>query len=159
LLQPFDIRKRRDIAKDNNCSVELEHHVRKGSSREGYTIEDARGAVALINGCRSARVFNTMTRDEGERAGVEKHRSYFRIDNGKSNLAPPPDESEWRRYVSVDLENATEDCESDRVGVPVRWTWPDPLDKLSTHDLLAAQKAVSAGGPWRRDAQVKAWGR
>jgi hypothetical protein len=37
------------------------------------------------------------------------------------------------------------------------WKWPDPMDALTVHDLRAAQKAVSEGGPWRRDSQAKNW--
>jgi hypothetical protein len=146
------------IAEHGPCAIDLAHHVRKGGSRDGgHTVDDARGASALINSCRSVRILNTMTREEGEKAGVERHRSYFRIDNGKANLAPPPEKSEWRRFVSVDLDNATAESDSDRVGVVVEWIWPDPMDALTTHHLRLAQKAVSEGGPWRKDSQAKKW--
>jgi hypothetical protein len=98
-----------------------------------------------------------MTSEEGEKAGVDRHRSYFRIDNGKANLAPPPEKSEWRKFVSVDLDNATEESEADRVGVVTAWCWPDPMDSLTTHHLRLAQKTVSEGGPWRKDSQAKKW--
>src|SRR5262249_32087693 len=40
------------IAERQNCAVKLEHHVRKGAAgHNGYTVEDARGAGALINSC------------------------------------------------------------------------------------------------------------
>jgi hypothetical protein len=145
------------FAEQGRCAIDLCHHVRKGGSLAGHTIEDARGATAIINSCRSVRVFNTMTKEEGEKAGVEKHRSYFRIDNGKANLAPPPDKSEWRKFVSVDLDNATEESEADHIGVVTMWQWPDPMDKMTVHDLRRAQKAVSQGGPWRKDSQAKNW--
>src|SRR5262249_35496446 len=80
------------IGERQNCAIGWPHHVRKGASggrNEGHTVEDARGAGALVNSCRNVRVLNTMTKDEGEKAGVERHRSYFRIDNGKANLTPP----------------------------------------------------------------------
>jgi len=146
------------IAEQQNCAILLEHHVRKGAAgNDGYTVEDARGAGALINSWRMVRVFNTMTKDEGEKAGVERHRSYFRIDNGKVNLTQPPEKSEWRKFVSIDLENAKEDCPSDRVGVVTQWKWPDPMEDLTIADLCAAQKTVNEGGPWRADSQAKDW--
>ena len=146
------------IAEQCNCAIELIHHVRKGASgRDGYTIEDARGATAMINSARSARVLNTMSKDEGERAGVDRCRSYFRIDGGKQNLTPPPEHSEWRRIISVDLDNATADIEADRVGVVVVWNWPDPFDKVTVRDLRRAQEAVSRNGPHRKDSQAKNW--
>src|SRR5262249_13369612 len=43
------------IPQRQKCAVELEHPVRKGPSggrNDGYTVEDARGAGALINSCR-----------------------------------------------------------------------------------------------------------
>jgi hypothetical protein len=146
------------IAERRSCAVGLEHHVRKGSSgHNGYTVEDARGAGALINSCRVVRVLNTMTKDEGEKAGVERHRSYFRIDTGKVNLAPPPEESEWRKYLSIPLDNAKGDCPEDWIGVVTAWDWPDPMASLTVADLIAAQNAVSKGGPWRKDSQAKEW--
>jgi hypothetical protein len=147
------------IAEHQKCAVVLLHHVRKGGpgGRDGFTVEDARGAGALINSCRSVRVFNVMTKEEGEKAGVERHRSYFRIDSGKTNLAPPPEDSQWRKIMSVDLDNATEDCPADRIGVVTPWEWPDPLATITVADLRAAQKAVSEGGPWRKDSQAKNW--
>src|SRR5262249_7773359 len=101
------------IAERQNCAGMLVHHVRKGGGN--YTAEDARGAGALINSCRNVRVLNVMTKDEGKKASVERHRSYFRIDNGKANLAPPSEESEWRKIVSVDLGNAAGDCPADHI--------------------------------------------
>jgi AAA domain len=142
---------------EHGCAIDLSHHVRKGGSRDGHTIEDARGAVALINSCRSVRVLNTMTREEGEKAGVERHRSYFRIDNGKANLTAPPEQSEWRKFTSVNLDNATAESPADHVGVVILWKWPNPMEALTVHDLRMAQKAVSEGGPWRRDSQAKNW--
>jgi len=145
------------VVAEIGCAVDLSHHVRKGGARDGHTIEDARGASALINSCRSVRVLNTMTKEEGEKAGVERSRSYFRIDNGKANLTPPPEQSEWRKFVSVELDNATPESDADRVGVVAAWTWPDPMASLTTHHLRMAQKAVSDGGPWRKDTQAKNW--
>jgi hypothetical protein len=148
------------IGESQNCAIGLPHHVRKGASgghNGGYTVEDARGAGALVNSCRDVRVLNTMTKDEGEKAGVERHRSYFRIDSGKTNLAPPPEDSEWRKIVSVDLGNAMGDCPADRVGVVTSWEWPDPLATLTIADLIAAQKAVSKDGPWRKDLRAGNW--
>jgi hypothetical protein len=146
------------IAERQNCAILLLHHVRKGGAgHNGYTVEDARGAGALINSCRSLRVFNTMTKEESEKAGIDQPRSYFRIDSGKVNLAPPPEESEWRKFVSVPLGNAMGDCPEDRIGVVTLWDWPNPMENLTVADLHAAQKAVNTGGPWRKDSQAKDW--
>ena len=93
------------IAETANCAVEVVHHVRKTNGAE-LTADDARGAVALIGAARSVRVLNP---DEPGRSGEGRHRRstsaglYFRVDNGKANLAPPADNASWRQLVSVGL--------------------------------------------------------
>lgn len=146
------------LADRTNIACELVHHVRKGQSGQGeFTVEDSRGASAFRDAVRSARVLNGMTKEEAEKAGVPSHRAFFRVDNGKANLAPPPETTEWRQIMSVDLGNSEGNSPSDHVGVVVPWTWPSPLDDVTTHDLRAAQQAVSEGGPWRENHQAKDW--
>jgi hypothetical protein len=137
------------IADDTGCAVELVHHVRKTNNAE-VTVEDGRGAVALLSAARSARVLNVMTEDEGARAGVEHRRLHFRVDNGKSNLAPPPEKSDWYKLANVELGNG------DKVGVVTEWTWPNALDQVTVADLRAVQKIVE-GGRWRENTQAKEW--
>ncbi|MCJ2036469.1 AAA family ATPase [Methylobacterium sp. J-068] len=145
------------IAEETNCSIELVHHSRKTNGNE-VTVEDSRGAVALLSAARSARVLNQMTKDEGERAGVEFRRLHFRVDNGKANLAPPPEGSMWFKLESVDLGNGNGMLGSygDRIGVVAQWQWPDPMADVSVKDLRAAQTAVSAGR-WRDSHQASDW--
>jgi len=143
------------IANDAQCAIELVHHSRKTGGGE-VTIEDARGASALIAASRSARVINPMSPDEAARAGVDNPRAYFRSDNGKSSMSPPSDKATWFRLVSVDIGNASEDEPGDHVGVVEAWTWPDPLDEVSVHDLRAVQ-AIVAGGSWRANIQAADW--
>jgi hypothetical protein len=124
-----------DIADTTNSAGELYHHVRKGHSGQGeYTIEDGRGAVALRDAVRSARVGNVMSDKEAEDSGIERRRrrSYFRIDNGKTNLSAPSDKTDWRYITGVRLGNATDDDPEDDVGVVTAWAWPNPLDGAET---------------------------
>ncbi|MBA9069930.1 hypothetical protein FHR71_003691 [Methylobacterium sp. RAS18] len=144
------------MAEETNCAVELIHHARKTNGAE-VTIEDSRGAVALLSAARSARTLNGMTKEEAERAGVESRRAYFRVDNGKANLAPPPEGSTWFKMESVALGNGPLNSDGDHIGVVTNWTWPDPLESLSVADLQAAQAVVRAGGPWRENIQAKDW--
>ncbi|MFZ5675868.1 MAG: AAA family ATPase [Pseudomonadota bacterium] len=133
------------------CSVELVHHVRKASQGQSeHTVEDGRGAVALLAAARSARVLNRMTKEEGETAGVENHRQFFRIDNGKANLAPPADKTTWHQIESVELPNG------DNVGVVTSWKWPDPLADMTVGNLLDVQKAID-GKNYRRSPQSPEW--
>lgn len=143
------------IADRANISVELVRHTRKANGAE-TTVEDGRGASALLYAARSARALNVMTKEEADRAGVERHRSYFRVDNGKANLAPPPEGSDWFQMIGVDLENGDAFNESDQVGVVTRWQWPDPFEGVQAADLLAVQRKVD-GGLWRENSQAKEW--
>ena len=148
------------IADECNCSVELVHHVRKpanGSASE-YTIDDARGAVALIGAVRSARVLNAMSREEAEKAEIDPkdRRSYFRVDDGKANMAPPVETAVWRRLVGVPLDNGTEDEPGDWVGVATAWEMPGALDGLSTASLRLVQDKIAAG-EWAESIQANDW--
>jgi len=149
------------IAEQTGCAFELVHHVRKGIGTPGNTtVEDGRGAGSLLAAARSARVLNQMTKEEAERAGVENHRAHFRVDNGKANLAPPPDRSAWYRLASVSLGNGPESFSfmdlSDHVAVVEPWEWPSAMDDVTVDDLRRAQRAVE-GGRWRENPQAADW--
>ncbi len=142
------------IADRTGCAIELVHHVRKTGGAE-ITAEDGRGASALIAAARSVRVLNPMTDDEAARAGVDKRRAFFRVDNGKANLAPPPDASEWFKLESVSLGNGAGGAD-DKIGVVIPWKWPNAMDGLSIADLRAVQEKI-AGGEWAENSQSTNW--
>ena len=145
------------IADECDCAFDLIHHVRKTNGAE-VTVEDGRGAVALLSASRSARALNRMTQEEAERAGVVDPRFFFRTDNGKANLAPP-DKTQWFQLRDVPLGNGDPDLpfyNGDRVGVAEPWTWPDAMAGISTNDLRAVQKAVEAAR-WRENVQAADW--
>lgn len=138
------------IAEEANCAIDLSHHTRKTGGNEA-TVEDGRGASALLAAVRSARILNSMTAVECDLFGVDNRRRFFRVDNGKANLALPPDKTDWRQMQSVELGNG------DHVGVVTVWRPPDPFEEISGRDLFNAQTEVAKGGPWRRDQQSPAW--
>jgi hypothetical protein len=142
------------IAEKANCAVELVHHVRKTNGAE-ITVEDGRGASALIAAARSVRVLNPMSKDEAASAGVEveRRRFFFRSDIGKANLAPG-EKAVWFNLVSVSLENGPDG--GDKVGVVTKWDWPNPLDGVTVATLRAVQAAV-AHGRWRENVQAGDW--
>ena len=147
------------IADECDCAFDLIHHVRKTNGAE-VTVEDGRGAVALLAACRSARALNRMSKDEAARAGIEadKTRLFFRAENGKGNLAPP-EKAEWFQLRSVPLGNGEPDLpfdNGDQVAVATSWTWPDALEGRTVRDLLAVQRAVD-GGKHRADVQASEW--
>lgn len=149
-----------NLADYTGCAIELVHHARKTGGNE-VTMEDARGAVALLAKVRAGRVLNQMTREEAERAGVETRGTYFRVDRGKGNLSPPStDASDWFHLASVDLENGRAGA-SDSVGVVTPWQWPDAFAGIGVAELRAAQSEVAgcmaAGARFRLNVQAKDW--
>src|SRR5262249_19847842 len=102
------------------------------------------------------RVLNSMSKDEGERAGVENHRLYFRAYNDKANLAPPADVSDWYRLDSVDLENGTALGPGDSVGVARQWQWPDAMAGVTGTDFELVAQAIRRG-KWREHPTAAAW--
>lgn len=146
-----------EIADVTNCAIELVHHSRKTNGAE-VTVEDGRGAVALLAKARSARTLNGMSEEEAAKYGVENRRLHFRVGNGKANLHIPSDKADWYRLASVDLGNGPmAGLGGDSIGVVTRWKIPNPLEGVTTADLRAAQNAVAAGGPWRENSQASDW--
>jgi len=145
----------RRVADEANCAVDLVHHVRKTGGAE-ITVEDGRGASSLIAAARSARVLNPMSAEEAAQASVENRRGYFRCDNGKANLAPPSEKSDWFKIVSQPLDNGQGEGPGDFVGVVTPWEWPNAFDGVTVHDLRKAQEAFPRDG-LRKDMQSKDW--
>jgi hypothetical protein len=149
-----------DIASETRAAVELVHHTRKGASGTAteHTVEDGRGASALLAGARSARVLNGMSKEQGEKAAVDNHRLFFNVSNGKANLAPPPDKADWYRLIGVPLGNGGSNPfdQGDTIGVVVKWEWPDAMADVSVGHLREVQKKVAAGR-YRENHQAKNW--
>jgi hypothetical protein len=135
------------IAEFGNCAVELVHHIRKpGAGVSADTdVNDARGASALIGGVRSARVLNAMSKDEAATFGIEDRFAYFRVDNGKANLAPRSDDAVWRHIVGYDLGNGEGNTAGDSIGVVEAWELPGIFAGTPRDALAQAQRIFSAG--------------
>jgi AAA domain len=145
------------IAEVANCSVMLVHHVRK-TGGESVTVEDGRGASALLAAARTARTLNSMTPREAEDAEVAEkdRRLHFRADIGKANLTRPAEQADWFKLVSIDLQNNEVGFGGDEVGVVTAWNYPQADEaKIAVSDLAKMKDAINAGGPWRADAQAK----
>jgi AAA domain len=137
------------IADVTGCAIELVHHARKTAGAE-ITVDDGRGASALLAKARSARVLNGMTPDQAARAGVENSRSYFQVSNGKANLSPGSDKAEWYQRIGVEIGNG------DSVVAVTPWKWPDAFDGVTVHDLRAVQDKIAAGH-YRESPQSTEW--
>ncbi len=138
------------IADICDCSINLVHHIRKLNGTEA-TAESARGAISLIAAARSVLVYNRMSADEADRAGLtpEDASFIFRTTNDKANLAPP-EKADWYRMNNVDLDNG------DKVGVACPWRWPDAFDGVSVAHLRRAQLII-AEGDYRESSQSQDW--
>ncbi|WP_203309626.1 AAA family ATPase [Sphingomonas beigongshangi] len=133
------------VAKNAHAAIGLAHHVSKAGAGE-VTALSGRGAVALVNACRSVMVLNRMSEEEAKRYGIEdeKRRRYFRVYDDKNNRAPPSDKSDWFTMASVSLGNGVND-EGDNMGVVLPWSPPDAFEGISVDHLRQVQAAIAAG--------------
>lgn len=148
------------VAKNAKCGIGLAHHVSKAGAAE-VTALSGRGAVALINACRSVMVLNRMGEDEARMWGIEdeRRRRFFRVYDDKNNRAPPSDKSDWFTMASVSLGNGEND-EGDNMGVVIPWSPPDAFEGVTADHLLTVQHVIAGKeGPhrYRADSQAKAW--
>jgi hypothetical protein len=143
------------IADRGNCAVHLVHHTPKMAGAE-VTAESARGGKAFADACRVIRPIHRMSKEEGEKAGVENHRLYFRCLNDKATLQPPADSSNWFKLRSVDLGNGNLGAPGDSVGVVTAWEWPDPLAGITGADFDRVAAAIRRG-KWRESPQALKW--
>ena len=143
------------LADYTGCAVLLVHHARKTFGNE-VTIDDARGASALMAAARIGRVINPMTREEATKAGLPGPRSHFRVTNGKSSLSKPADAHTWFEIRSVDLYNGPDGAPGDSVGVVTPWAWTTAGGSVEPSEILAVHEAM-AGSEWRRSSQAPSW--
>ena len=146
----------RRVCDATDCSVGLVHHIRKSNGDEA-TVDSVRGAGSLIGAARAARVINKISQEDALKLGVSEQESLgiFRVDDGKSNLAPPAAHAVYRRMVGVPLPNG------EYVGVATSFAMPDLFDGISSKDALAVQRLVGeaeqADEPYRSDVRAKNW--
>lgn len=154
-----------------NCAIDAVHHTRKLNGAEA-TIDDSRGASALLGATRSMRALTRMNESEGSKLGVkDEHRSFFRFSDVASNMAPVSGElTRWFRLASVNLENGAvgDDGDAtdravggDRVGVVTVWDFEEGRDKALAEIVTPdnEEKALAAIGAneWRRDTRAANW--
>lgn len=144
------------IADRTNCAIELVHHTRKLNGADA-DVDSMRGASAIAGAVRSARALNVMSADEARDCGVpdEERRSYVRIDNAKSNMAPL-EAAKWLKLVSVIIGNDTPDRTTDIIAVAESWERPNALDGITVSDLVRVQQALHQK-QLRENAQSLEW--
>jgi hypothetical protein len=140
------------IANETNSAGEIFHHPGKPKPGQAETsVEDGRGASAILWAVRSARVVNFMTPAEASGFGISEddRRQHIRIANGKANMAPVG-KAEWIKIEVETLPNG------DNVAVAGRWTPPNPFDGISTADMELARK-LAATAEFRADSRSPQW--
>lgn len=140
------------IANRTNSAGEVFHHP--GKAKPGQvdtTVEDGRGASAILWAVRSARVFNFMTPDEAGKLGMaeDERRLHIRIANGKANMGPLG-KAKWMRLLVENLANG------DQVAVASPWEPPDPFRGVTTADMELA-RSLAATGEYRADTRSPKW--
>ncbi len=144
-----------EIAEETRIAIELVPHLRKGNGTAGA--DEIRGASSFIGAVRAARIVKRMTDDEARKAGIKDPcRPFVRVDNAKSNMAPPAGKTIWRKLVGVDLGNSTDTRPSDWVAVAEEWCWPDLFDDVTVNVLKEVQHRVAAG-KFKHNVQAPDW--
>ena len=140
------------IANSTNSAGEMFHHPGKAKPGQPDTsVEDGRGASAILWAVRSARVFNFMTPDEAAKLGMteDDRKLHIRIANGKANMGPLG-KAKWMKLVVEDLING------DHVAVASPWSPPDPFENVTTADMELARTLAGTGG-YRADKRSPKW--
>jgi hypothetical protein len=149
------------VADLGDCAVHLVDHTRKMGPDGEVTTESARGGKAKTDACRVVRAVNRMTKEEGEKAGVENYRLYFRTYNDKANLQPPADKSDWFELQNVWLGNGPLGAPGDGIGVVTTWQWPDATAGITGADFDKVAAVIRGGTPqktkWRENVQARYW--
>jgi AAA domain len=133
-------------------AVDMVHHPRKLAPGESSTtVDDARGASAVLGAVRVARTLNFMTTAEAAQLGIaeDDRRRHVRIENGKNNPGPIG-KAHWARIETEILPNG------DEVAVSSSWTPPNPFDGVTVDDLRLVQKVVKTG-EFRADSRSPDW--
>jgi hypothetical protein len=140
------------ITSETNSAGEIFHHPGKAKPGQAEnTVEDARGASAIIWAVRSARVFNFMTTDEASKLGIseEDRRKHIRISNGKANMAPLGG-ADWIKIWVENLPNG------DEVASSSRWSPPNPFEGVTVADMETGARLAATGG-YRADSRSPMW--
>ena len=144
------------VCDKTDCAMVLTHHVRK-SNGDDATVDSIRGAGSLIGAARAARVVNKVSMEDAMKLGVNEKEALgiMRVDDAKSNLAPPADKAVYRRMHGVLLPN------QEYVGVAIPFKMPDLFDGVKAKHAMLVQRAVGVaeenGDPYRENVRSKNW--
>jgi AAA domain len=140
------------IARATNSAGELFHH--SGKPKPGQTettVEDGRGASAILWAVRSARVLNFMTPEEAARLGIgeDDRRLHIRVANGKANFGPLG-RAKWMKIEVENLPNG------DQIACAISWTPQNAFRGVTTADMHECRKLAQTGA-FRTDIRSPSW--
>jgi hypothetical protein len=153
------------------CAIEIPHHSRKLNGAE-VSVEDGRGASALLAAVRSSRALARMTEAEADKLGLRSvARRLFRFTEVSSNLSiPAPESQQWMELASINLGNGGgeggEDAlvKGDSVGVVrlfnARVAQREAVEAVTSGEDGEAERramAMIAEGDWRNSPQAGDW--
>jgi hypothetical protein len=147
------------LADEKKISIEISHHVRKPAHGivANFTIHDSRGATALIDAARTARVLNRMTQAEADLARVENREGFVRIEDGKANYAAHG-KAQWLSITEEILPNFDGTFGPDSVGVVSAWHFPGAFDGVAPiHMDEVVERAASGRYRASRQAEGGNW--
>lgn len=151
----------RDLAHNTQSAFEVAHHFRKLNGDDA-NVDALRGASSLVGACRSVRIAASMSRDDATKYGIdEEQRGFYSwLQNGKANMLPPTHKRHWLFMASVDLQNAAEPFESDKVGVVTTWMPPETGIEITPSEFRLIRNAISQADPMtalRADVRSTGW--
>jgi hypothetical protein len=154
-----------EIANETGCAIMLVHHTRKGAT--AGDADASRGASALVGAARAAFTLTAMTEEEAKSFEIREdaRKLYVRLDDAKSNLAPPSGKARWFFLNSVNLGNATPAYpKGDNVQVITAWepttVWKELTVENCNDALDEIQKGPGEGrrySPSNRGAKNTRW--
>ncbi|MEP3225640.1 MAG: AAA family ATPase [Parasphingorhabdus sp.] len=141
------------LAAETNCAVVLVHHSSKTRGGDS-SVEDARGASALIDAARIGIAMNKVSAADAERHCIpaEDAKAIVRIDMGKANKSAGAG-SKYMRFQSVSLGNGlVPDC----IGVLEPYALPDALTDITARHVYETQQIIKLGN-YRENVQADDW--
>lgn len=140
----------REIAHRTGAGVVLVHHTSKAAALDmgNAGVGASRGASAFTDAARIVRQLARMTTEEAKWFAIapDQRWRFFRVDNGKSNMAPAG-EAKWFELASVSLNNGAGLWpRGDEVGVVRAWTPPGPVTGTKGQ-LIQVQQALTGIPP------------
>lgn len=149
------------VANDTDCAMHGLHHLRKTRGQDA-TIEDSRGAIAMVDAARGRRVLNKMAAADAKAAGIkpEEREAYIWADYSKTSMVAPSASREWFQLVSVNLGNGPDPSMpeegADEVGVAVPWEFT-AAPELDPETVNAVADAIRKRNGWRVSDKAKDW--